>query len=99
METGAISSITRTADELSVVCAEAAVPDGMQAERGWRALCVDGPLDFALTGILAGLATALAEAGVSIFAVSTFDTDWLLVKEDQRAEAVRALTEAGHTVG
>ncbi|MBS1854339.1 MAG: ACT domain-containing protein [Acidobacteria bacterium] len=95
---GAFLSITRTADELSVVCAESAAPGDARCERGWRALKVEGPLDFALTGILASIAVPLADARVGIFAVSTFDTDYVLVKEDSLAEALRALTAAGHTV-
>ena len=98
MWTGAIVSVTRRADELSVVCDETAVPDGVQAETGWRALTVAGPLDFALTGILAELATVLAEAGVSIFALSTFDTDVLLVRDHALATAVSALKAAGPAV-
>lgn len=98
MWTGPVASVTRRAGELSVVCDEAAVPDGVQAEPGWRALTVAGPLDFALTGILAELATVLAGAGVSIFALSTFDTDVLLVRADALATAVSALEAAGHTV-
>ncbi|WP_412070354.1 ACT domain-containing protein [Rubrivirga sp. IMCC43871] len=98
MATGAVSSITRTPAELSVVCAESAVPPDAVAERGWRVLAVRGPLDFALTGILAGLATPLAEAGVSIFALSTYDTDVLLVRDRQLGEAVAALRAAGHEV-
>ena len=95
---GSIVSITRRADELSVVCEESAVPEDVQAETGWRALTVAGPLDFALTGILAELATVLAEAGVSIFALSTFDTDVLLVRADALSRAVAALEAAGHQV-
>ncbi len=98
MGEGALSSVTRTDAELSVVCDEAAVPDGVTAEAGWRALRVRGPLDFALTGVLAGLAHTLAEAGVSIFAVSTFDTDVLLVKADRLDGAAAALRAAGHAV-
>lgn len=89
-------SVTRTPAELSVVAAEAAVPVAVQAERGWRALEVAGPLDFALTGVLASLATPLAEAGVSLFAVSTFDTDYILVKESALEAAIHALSAAGH---
>ncbi len=94
----ALCSITRTADELSIVCAEDAVPDGVQCERGWRALRVAGVLDFSTVGVLASLATPLAEAGVSIFVVSTFDTDYLLVKEIDLNKATAALEAADHTV-
>lgn len=95
---GALWSITGSADELSVVCTEAAVPDGARREGGWRALKVAGPLDFALTGVLSAIAGPLAAAGVSIFAVSTFDTDYVLVKEERLGEAVAALRAAGLAV-
>jgi hypothetical protein len=95
---GPLVSITRTADELSVVCDEADVPAEVTAERGWRALRVAGPLDFALTGVLAALVAPLAEAGVSIFALSTYDTDYVLVRETDVERAVAALAGAGHTV-
>jgi len=91
-------SLTRTPDELSVVCAEAAVPDDITCERGWRAFQVEGPLDFSLVGILASLSEAMAEAGVSIFAMSTYDTDYVLVRQEQLATARQALIAAGHTV-
>lgn len=86
-------SITYTREELSIVCATDAVPPDVRAEHGWRALQVAGPLDFSLTGILAGLATPLAGAGISIFAISTYDTDYLLLKEKHLAQA-RAVLEA-----
>lgn len=89
-------SCTRTADELSVVAADDRVPDGVRCERGWRALKVEGPLDFSLTGVLASLATPLAEAAVSIFALSTFDTDYLLVKSADLDRALSVLANAGH---
>lgn len=93
---GPFFSITRTADELSIVCLEEQAPGDVTVERGWRCLKVEGPLDFALTGILADLAGALASADISIFAVSTFDTDYLLVKEETLDGAVETLTVAGH---
>jgi hypothetical protein len=91
-------SLTRTAEELSVVCAEGAVPAGVESVRGWRALQVAGPLDFALTGILAALAGPLAAAGISIFALSTYDTDYLLVQAATLPQAVAVLRQAGMTV-
>ena len=94
--TGPFISITRTADELSIVCLEESVADGTTVERGWRYLKVEGPLDFALTGILADLAGALAAVGISIFAISTFDTDYLLVKDETLPEAIAVLEAAGH---
>jgi hypothetical protein len=95
---GPFASLTRTADELSVVCAEAAVPAGTLCERGWRCLRVAGTLDFALVGVLASLLVPLAGAGVSTFAVSTFDTDYLLVREADLGRAAEALRTAGHSV-
>jgi hypothetical protein len=93
-----LSSVVRTADELSVLTTEGAVPAGARAERGYRALKVDGPLPFELTGILASIASPLARAGLSIFALSTYDTDYVLVKETDLAAAVLALQGAGHEV-
>jgi hypothetical protein len=95
---GALHALVRTADELSIVCADEAVPPGVQAERGFRAIAVAGPLDFGLTGVLAALAVPLAEAGVPIFAVSTFDTDHLLVRAARLDAAIAALRAAGHRV-
>jgi hypothetical protein len=95
---GALTSVTRTSAELSIVCAQASVPTGVQAEPHWRCVAVAGPLDFSLTGIMASLAAPLAAAGISLFALSTYDTDYLLIKDDQVARAVAALTRAGHHV-
>jgi hypothetical protein len=92
------SSVTRTRDDLSIVCQQHVVPAGVRCERDWRALRVDGTLDFALTGILASLAAPLAHAGISIFAISTFDTDYLLVKETDLPRAVQTLSAAGHRI-
>lgn len=96
--TGAFVAITRTPDELSIVCANTAVPSGVQAERDWRAFVVAGPLDFALTGILAAIAAPLAAAGVPIFAISTFDTDYVLVRAAEVGRAIAALRAAGHRI-
>ena len=76
---GGFFSITRTRDELSVVCLEEGVPGGVRSEGGWRALGLEGPIEFSEVGVLASVASPLAEAGVGIFAVSTFDTDFVLV--------------------
>jgi len=90
-QAGEIVSLTRTPDELSIVCPQEEVPPGVKCERDWRCLKVEGPLDFALTGILASLTGALAEAGISLFALSTFDTDYVLVKAANLEKAVEAL--------
>jgi hypothetical protein len=95
---GAFYSITRTPDELSVVCHEGNVPDGVACERGWRCLRVAGAVPFAVVGILASLTAPLAKAGISLFAISTFDTDLLLVKAEGLLEAVAVLRAAGHQV-
>ena len=95
---GGFYSITHTEDELSMVCEAAAIPVDAGAELGWRGLRVVGRLDFALTGILASLANPLAAAGVSIFAVSTFDTDYILVRDYALDTAIDSLRRAGHDV-
>lgn len=94
------SSTTRGSGELSVVCAAAAVPPDLDVpvERGWVRLELEGPFEFHLTGILAAVLVPLAEAGVGIFALSTYDTDHVLVKDHQLDDAVAALRGAGHTV-
>ncbi len=93
---GELTSVTHTSEELSIVCAEAAVPSSAIAERGWRCFKVEGPLDFALTGILSALTAPLAEAGISIFALSTFNTDYLLVKETNLLAAKQVLAKFCH---
>ena len=91
-------SVTRTRDELSIVCPAANVPEGTRCEKGWRCLKVQGPLDFSLTGILASLAGPLAHAGIAIFVVSTYATDYLLIRERDVELAVQVLAENGHEV-
>lgn len=93
---GEFLAVVRTPAEVSVVCEEARVPKEAVAERGWAAVELAGPFDFALAGILASALNPLAEAGIGIFAISTFDTDWILVKHERADEAVRALIGAGH---
>ncbi len=95
---GGFFSLTRTEGELSVVLEADRVPAGVRAERGWALLQLRGPFDFALTGVLSSVLAPLAQAGVGIFALSTFDTDYLLVKAAQLPDAVTALRGAGHTV-
>ena len=95
-------SITKTPEELSVVCQENNIPENIsvdvRAERGWSCLKIEGPLDFGLTGILAGISRILAENGISIFAISTYDTDYILVKETDLEHAVKALAEEGSEI-
>lgn len=91
-------SVTRTQEEVSVVLPEEAAPPDCRVEKGWRCFKVIGPLDFGLTGILASLATSLAEADIPIFAISTYDTDYILVKEENLERAAQTLQDRGHTV-
>lgn len=91
-------SVTRTEDELSVVCPEESVPESISREKSWRALKLEGPFELSTVGILASVAEPLAGAGASIFAVSTFDTDYVLVREGQLDLAISTLRERGHEV-
>jgi len=95
---GPFVSFTRTQAELSVVCIEDNVPPDTRQEGGWCCLMVQGPLDFGLTGILASIAAPLAAAGVSIFAVSSFDTDYVLVKASALEAAIKVLRAAGYII-
>jgi hypothetical protein len=95
---GDLFSVTRTDDELSVVCRQEAVPDGVVCAPGWSCLRVAGSMPFTLVGVLASITTPVAGAEVGVFAVSTFDTDYLLVKEAGVRKAVTALRAAGHEV-
>jgi hypothetical protein len=88
--------VVRTCDELSIVCAEDRIPDGVRAERGWVTLKLEGPFPFSLTGVLASFLQPLADAQIPIFAISTFDTDYVLIKRENLAVAVVALSAAGH---
>ncbi len=91
-------ALIRTSEELSIVCREEYPPLDVQAEKGWRAMKVQGPLEFSQVGVVASLAVPLAQAGVSIFVLSTFETDYILVKGEWLACAVDALRRAGHQI-
>jgi hypothetical protein len=95
---GALVSVTRTAGEVSVVCEGGCVPEGVTRQGGFRCLAVAGPLDFAMTGVMAGIAGPLADAGVSLVPLGTYDTDYLLVRGEDLERAVVALRRAGHQV-
>lgn len=95
---GGFFSITRTPEEVSIVCLVDDAPEEVLTEKAWRGFKVEGPLDFRLTGVLAALATTLADAGVSIFALATYNTDYLLIKEPDMPRAVLALTDEGHQI-
>jgi hypothetical protein len=93
-----LQAIIRTTDELCIICDKDNVPANITAEPDWRALKVQGPLVFSEVGVLASLANPLAEAGISIFAISTFETDYILVKKVDLESAVKTLQKAGHSV-
>jgi uncharacterized protein len=92
-------ALAKSENELSIVAAEGIAIESEKSDTGWSALRVDGTLDFSETGILAGIAATLAKAGISIFAVSTFDTDYILVKSERLKDAKTALAAAGHKFG
>lgn len=91
-------SATWTNEELSIVCEETCVPADARAERDWRGFMLQGPFDFELTGILLAVLEPLARAGIGIFAMSTFDTDYVLVKQTALQETRQALLAAGHRI-
>jgi hypothetical protein len=93
---GIFTSITRTPDELSIVCPEENVPADVPSERGWRCLRVAGRLDFSMVGTLASLVNPLAQAKITVFVLSTFDTDYLFVRGEDFAVALQALGRTGH---
>ena len=88
--------ITQTADELSIVCDESRVPDVVRAEKDWVALKLEGPFPFSMTGILSSFLEPLAAAQIPIFAVATFDTDYVLMKREKLEKAIESLSVAGH---
>ena len=95
---GSFTSVTRTPRELSIVCDASLVPADVRHERGWAMLELEGPFPFELTGILASFIVPLAEEKIGIFAMSTFDTDVLLVREPDLPRATAVLEAAGHAV-
>jgi len=99
LEARGFLTITRTADEVSIMCATAAVPPDVRHEGPFRLLTVEGPLPFDAVGVIAGLAGALAAAGVSLLAVGTYDTDHLLVREQDLDVSLVALAKAGYGIG
>jgi hypothetical protein len=90
-------NITRTGDELAIICPAERVPVEIRAERDWRVLKLAGPFSFTAVGVLASVATPLARAGISLLSIATYDTDYFLVKTDRFDEAVAVLAAAGHT--
>jgi len=95
---GPFFSVTRTGDELSVVTELSLVPPDVQSQPGWCVLKVHGPFVLSEVGVLASLAAPLADGKISLFAVSTFDTDYLLIASETLSAAITALERAGHTI-
>jgi hypothetical protein len=96
--TGSLSAVVRTSRELTVVCDQVVVPEHLRAERDWVALTVEGPLPFSMTGVLSTLLAPLAAERISVFVLSTFDTDYILVKADQAERALEVLRHDGHRI-
>jgi uncharacterized protein len=97
-DAGSLAVVARTAHELSILCDEFVVPADVRAERGFCAIALRGPLPFDAIGILAAISTALAGAGIPLLAISTFDTDYVLVRAERLEDTAQALREAGHAV-
>jgi hypothetical protein len=91
-------SITRTSDELSIVCCKKDIPSGIKFEGDWKILKIEGPLDFSLVGILSSISTILAQNRISIFAISTYDTDYILVKNDDLDNTIKSLMNESYEV-
>lgn len=96
--TAPFTSITRTDKELSIVCVLDRAPQDAKCESPWTCFKLEGPFPFVLTGILTSILNPLTQGGVPIFAVSTFDTDYVLVKEEHAPTALEILKKAGHTL-
>lgn len=95
---GSFHSITRTRDELSIITADRDIPADVVCDHDWRVFKIEGPLEFSLTGVLESVARPLAEASISIFAIATYNTDYVLVKSANLERAINALRVAGHTI-
>jgi uncharacterized protein len=95
---GNLYSVTRTKDELSIVCPQINLPKGIVCNQGWSCLKIRGPLDLSSTGIISSIAKTLEQEGISLFSISTYDTDYVMVKEKDLEKAIFALTEAGHRI-
>lgn len=95
---GEFFSITRSTEELSVVCLASAIPESVRSDQGWRIFKIQGPFAFDQVGILNAVTSVFAEKGIGLFAISTYDTDYILVKEDHLDHVIASLMDAGHQV-
>lgn len=91
-------SITKTSEELSVVCIQKQIPEHVKFESDWRIFKIEGPLDFSLIGILSSISSLLAKNKISIFAISTYDTDYILVKDKDVTNAVKVLSKENYEI-
>lgn len=99
LRTDGFFCLVNTDDETTVICPSANVPSGaVEVNAGWVGFKVQGPMDFGMVGVMANLSKALAESGISLIAISTFDTDWILVRKDKTKDAAIAWQNAGHEV-
>jgi hypothetical protein len=96
---GEFTSITRTADELSIVCPTENLPPGVSSPHRWTCLKLEGPFPFSLTGVLLSFIEPLSNNAIPIFAISTFDTDYVLIQEEFLDQALDKLQQAGHELG
>jgi hypothetical protein len=98
VQTNSFFSLTNTSEEISLVCLLESLPSDVNADRDWRCFKLQGPIPFSLAGILNSVTVPLAQANLGIFAISTYDTDYVLVKKEVLPQALSALTDAGHTI-
>jgi uncharacterized protein len=91
-------SITRTDDELSIVCLQDKIKEDIKCEKDWKVLKIEGPLDFSLVGILSRISTLMANNGISIFAISTYDTDYILIKEESINKVIEVLENNNYNI-
>ncbi len=97
-DNGEFYSITKTSDELSIVCSESNIPNNIKSERDWRILKVEGPLDFSLIGIISSISSVLAKQKISVFVISTYDTDYILIKEKYLRKSIDSLQDEGYNI-
>ncbi|MBK5108815.1 MAG: ACT domain-containing protein [Anaerolineales bacterium] len=95
---GEFYSVSRTADELSIICLYEQIPEQIPSQPGWRALKIEGPFDFDEIGVLASMTAPLAEAGISLLTISTFDTDYIFLQSENYQQAIQFLAAAGHKI-
>ena len=98
VNSGEFFSITSTKDEVSIICPEKNVPQGITCDSGWRAIKIEGPFDLELTGVAVSVAGPISNSGIGVFIIATYDTDYVLVKEVLLNKALSALTNAGHSI-